>query len=93
MIHLYKVSDFVQREKLENNLQILMSENRAAKNAAVERVSHSLETVKSFTYCERKINQYIKQSINSLKPLRDTEFKAYFIQVTKLLRLINNAPS
>ena len=64
-----------------------MKENRVVKNAAVERVSRSLETAKSFTYCEQKINQYLKQSINSLKPLKDTEFKTYFIQMTKLLKL------
>jgi len=93
LIHLYKVSDFVQREKLENNLQILMKGNRAVKNAVVERVSRSLETAKSFTYCEQKINQYIEQSINSLKPLKNTKFKTYLIQMTKLLRLINNVSS
>jgi geranylgeranyl pyrophosphate synthase len=87
LIYLYKVSDFVQREKLENDLQILMKGNRVVKNAAIERVSHSLKTAKAFTYCEQKINQYIKKSVDSLKPLKNTPFKTYLTQMTKLLKL------
>lgn len=85
LIHLYKVSDFVQREKLENDLRILMRGDLVVNNTAIDRFLRSLTTAGSFTYCEQKINEYIKQSIDSIMPLKDTEFKTYLIQMAKSL--------
>jgi geranylgeranyl pyrophosphate synthase len=85
LIHLYRVSDFSEREMLENNLRILMRGSQTANNDAVERIFRSLVAAGSFTHCEQKITEYIQRSIASVTPLKDTEFKAYLIQMAKSL--------
>lgn len=88
LIHLYRVSNFGKREILEKDLQILADRNTVSdKNAvkAVKRILNSLDKAGSFTYCKRKITEYIQHGLTNISSLDDTEFKTFLTQMTKLL--------
>jgi len=87
LIHLYKSSNLVEREKFLNDLQTLAREDCAVKKIALDRILQNLKSKGSLSYCTKKINEYIDQSIVDIQPLRDTEFKFHLIQMAKSLRL------
>jgi geranylgeranyl pyrophosphate synthase len=86
LIHLYKSSSLAEREILMNDLQTLATKDVAAKEAPLARILKNLEIKGSFAYCEKKIKEYVDQAIADVKPLRNSDFKYYFIQMAKLLR-------
>ncbi|NIQ04904.1 MAG: polyprenyl synthetase family protein [Candidatus Korarchaeota archaeon] len=86
LIHLYKSSNSAEREILLNNIQTSANENCVFGNRSFYGILQNLENKGSLDYCRKKINRFIARAITSLKPLRDTDFKAYLIRMTESLR-------
>lgn len=86
LIHLYKSSSLAEREMLVNDLQTLTTRDTAASKVPLARVLKNLETKGSLAYCKKKINEYVDLAIADVKPLRNSDFKSYFVQMAELLR-------
>jgi geranylgeranyl pyrophosphate synthase len=82
IIHFYN-SNFDNKKMLEDTLSILSRGKLTADIA--KQLLYRLETEGSFGYCERKINYYVHQAIESLQSIKKTKFKKYLVQMAKLL--------
>jgi len=81
LIHLYNTSGLEERQQLKRDF-LMMIKNREVLNSSVaERIFKRLSAAGSFAYVEQKINEYLQQAIESVKPLKDTVYKEYLIQM------------
>lgn len=85
LIRLYEISDLKGSEQLDDDIQFLFGREMSANHAAVSRIQRMLRESGSIAYCERRINEYVQKSIDSIMPLRESDIKSYLIQMTKSL--------
>jgi len=85
LIHLYEMSSHKERERLEHDLQTIMEKRGDMDKSAIERILQSLAVSGSLKHCEKKVDEYVRRSINSLVALRETRFKTYLIQMVESL--------
>ena len=67
----------------DNSARTLLREsfgNRSAAPAVVEQMKDRMEKIGAFTYCRRKVAEYLEKSHSSLTVLRDSTFKNYLTQ-------------
>lgn len=85
LIHLYGISKLERRKELERDLESLR--NRLIINHAAEtRILNSLKLSGSLTYCEKKIDTYVREAVGSLSPLKDSEGKIRLVQMATALK-------
>ncbi len=82
LIRLYEKSDFKTRKQLERDL---CAEEQHRKDAAIEKVGRMFLQTDSIAYCKEKIAEYKQKSFDSLKPLKENDYKSYLLQMADFL--------
>jgi len=86
LIHFYTNNSLGQRKELESKLQTLM-QNRNTNDTELSR--SILETIRragSLDYCEKKIGEHLNRAVSSISGLKNSQFKAYLVEMTEILR-------
>lgn len=86
LIHLYITSNAKEKELLENLFRVAMRKKGSSKPKIVESISHAIKEKGSIEYCERKISQHLKQTVDNVAPLRETEYKNYLVKMAESLK-------
>jgi geranylgeranyl pyrophosphate synthase len=86
LIHLYNTSGSKEKQQLKIYLQKTLENQTAFDGAIAKEIRKSLIATGAFTYVEQKIERYIQQAIESVKPLKDTVYKEYLVQMVNSLR-------
>jgi geranylgeranyl pyrophosphate synthase len=63
------------------------SQSPVEKTALINKLHRDLESSGSLSYCANRINHYVDKAVASLKPLEESVYKSYIIQMTDSLRL------
>ena len=86
LIHFYNHSSSEERKQVENMLETLINSNGTVDNENAENILQSLHSAGSIDYCEKKIDEHLRQAVESISTLKDTEYKAYLIEMTRALK-------
>lgn len=86
LIHCYNNANLRDKERIDSLLQILMNGRHGDKDKAATSLFAMLQKAGSFSYCEQKIDDRLYQAVRSISILKDTEYKAHLIEMTKALK-------
>lgn len=86
LIHCYNNANSRDQEHVDSLIQILMSGRHGDKDRATTSLFAMLQKAGSFNYCEQKINDRLHQAVRSISILKDTEYKAHLVEMTKALK-------
>lgn len=86
VIHCYAQSSPDEKEQIESELRALINKNCARDNETVKTLLQMISKKNSLEYCEKKIDEHLNKAVASLYMLRDTEYKAYLVEMTKALK-------
>ena len=85
LIHLYGISNSVERKTLDDDLRIATMENNTESDFAVKSILEKLEKAGSISYLKNKLDEHCQLTTTSLAPLKDSIYKNCLLQMTKLL--------
>jgi len=85
LIHSYAISNATEREQLETAFRVATKKG-PIDFAIAERISRFFNEKGSIEYCEKKINQYLRQAVAVVASLRDTEYKNYLFEMAESLK-------
>ena len=85
LIYCYAQSTPEEKKKIEK-LQTLISKETSNANEKANDLVQIVHQKGAFDYCERKVDEYLCQAITSLSALKNTEYKAYLIEIARTLR-------
>jgi len=74
------------RQMFFDTVAAIKSQGPAEKTALINKLHQDLESVGSLSYCADRINHYIDKAVACLKPLKESVYKAYIIQMADSLR-------
>jgi octaprenyl-diphosphate synthase len=86
IIHFCKSAMPNVRQLFFETVAAIKSQNPAEKTALVNRLHRDLESAGSLSYCADRINHYVDKAVASLKPLKESVYKAHIIQMADSLR-------
>jgi geranylgeranyl pyrophosphate synthase len=86
LIHLFNSSNSVERELLQQHLQLLETEDNSLKKEAFHQISSNLKTKGSLNYCIMKTNNFIDQAIIDIQNLKDSNFKGHLVHMANLIK-------
>lgn len=85
LIYCYATSTPQEKREIEKFLALVNENPLKAKEKANEMLQ--LIRIKgAFEYCEKKIDEYLAHALTSISTLKDTEYKAYLIEMARTLR-------
>ena len=82
LIHLYEKSDLGRRRQLEKSL---FAGEQGCGNVFAEKVGRMLLQSDSIAYCKKKLGEYMQKTFDSIKPLKDNDYKSYLVQMIDFL--------
>lgn len=85
LIHLYASSKPSERKQIENKICFSANGNHPDERA-VHDLLNAFGQTDVFDYCERKIDEHLRQAVASLSALKETEYKSYLIEMAKALK-------
>jgi geranylgeranyl pyrophosphate synthase len=68
-------------------VEAAQSKSPAEKTTLLGSLQRSLEDAGSLRYCADRINQYVDRAVASLKPMRESVYKSYLVNLAESLRL------
>jgi octaprenyl-diphosphate synthase len=74
------------RQLFFKTIAAIKSQSPAEKTALINRLHRDLESAGSLSYCADKINHYVDKAVASLKPVKESVYKAHIIQMADSLR-------
>jgi len=86
LIHSYINSDTDEREKIVNKLQTLMDKNHEAEEETAEYFLRIMQRSGSIEYCEKKIEEHLRQAVASIFTLKESAYKTYLFEMTRALK-------
>jgi len=87
LIHTYSNSGSDEQEHIDAQLQKLITINdNDTRTEIAEKLVQIIRHAGSIDYCEKKIEDYLRQAVASICHLRDTEYKTYLAEMTRALR-------
>jgi len=86
LIHYYSSCNPTELKQLENTFSALTKGSRLPKKPKAEELRQILRQAGSFSYCENRINTYLRQAVDSISSLKNTKHKLYLIEMTKALK-------
>jgi geranylgeranyl pyrophosphate synthase len=89
LIHSYAVSSLSERTEIETKLQTIMNENLQKSYENVESIIQTVLQKGSFRYCEQKIDEYLRRTIDSLSALKNTKYQAYLAEMARSLKTLD----
>jgi hypothetical protein len=63
-----------------------MNGRHGDKDEAATSLFAMLQKAGSSSYCEQKVDDHLHQAVRSISILKDTEYKAHLIEMTKALK-------
>lgn len=87
IIHMCESAEPKVKEQLFQAITAINAQNPDDRKIIIKLLCDQLERTKSLRYCSHKINQYVNNSIASLKTLKASIFKEYLIEMANSLRL------
>lgn len=85
LIHLYNTSNLEEKQQLKRDFQKVLKNRETLNSSVAKRIFKRLLAAGSFAYVEQKIDKYLHQAIESVKPLENTVYKGYLIQMASTL--------
>jgi len=86
IIHSYNTCSSDERKQIESKLRTLMNKNCAINNETAKNLLQTFSQKGSLDYCEKKIEENLRQAVASISTLKDTEYKTYLVEMTKALK-------
>jgi geranylgeranyl diphosphate synthase type I len=86
LIHCYSTSSPSEREQMENDIQTCLNQNCTVSSKPAENILENIRRAGSLDYCENKMDEHLHQAVASISMLRDTEYKAYLVEMTRALK-------
>jgi geranylgeranyl pyrophosphate synthase len=75
------------REAFFETVDEIRSKISTEKAALLGKLQRSLKSTGSLRYCADRINQYVNSATASLKPIKESTYKAYLVQMADSLKL------
>jgi octaprenyl-diphosphate synthase len=76
-----------QRDAFFETIDAVKRQDSAEKKNLLAKLHGSLESSGSLRYCTARTNQYIDNAVASLKPVKESVYKTYMVQMADSLRL------
>lgn len=89
LIHSYNTCSSDEKKQVESQLQRLMKGNPTNDDQGAENLLRIIRSTGSFDYCENKIDEHLRQAVNSISILKDTEYKTYLVEMTRALKALS----
>lgn len=86
IIHFYMNSTLDKRKEIESTLQTLKTQNRNMDTELTKNILKTIQQTGSLEYCKKKIDAHLDHAVASISGLKESEFKAYLVEMTKILR-------
>jgi geranylgeranyl pyrophosphate synthase len=86
IIHFYTNNSLGQRKELESKLQTLMQNRNTNDTELSKSILETIRRTGSLDYCEKKIGEHLNRAVSSISGLRNSQFKAYLVEMTEILR-------
>ncbi|HKZ94150.1 MAG TPA: polyprenyl synthetase family protein [Candidatus Bathyarchaeia archaeon] len=86
IIHYYVTCSSSQKKHLENMLDPLIEKKESTEKDEAEELRQVLKQAGSFNYCEKQIDEYLRQAVDSISDLRNTEYKLYLNEMAETLK-------
>ena len=74
-------------EEKKNRLDAIKSQGATENAITLKKLQRNLESTGALHYCAERINQYVEQSITSLRLLKESVYKAHMVQMADSLKL------
>jgi len=87
IIHFCENVEPSQRDAFFETIAALKKQDSAEKKKLLAKLRGSLESSGSLRYCSSRINHYVDKAVASLKPVKESVYKTYMIQMADSLRL------
>jgi len=88
LIHTYALSSLSEKQEIEKDLQAILNKSLEEGYENVKNVVDLVIQTGSFRYCEQKIEEYLQRAVSSLSPLKDTKYKGYLVDMTRILKTL-----
>ena len=85
LIHLYGISNSIERKAIEKDLRVAAMKNNIESDSAIKNIFEQLEEAGSIIYLKNKIDEHCQLTTKSLAPLKDSIYKDCLLQMAKLL--------
>jgi geranylgeranyl pyrophosphate synthase len=86
LIHLYSISNSLEKKAIDEALHIALMQDDAASDSAIKGVIKKLEEKGSIVYVQKKLYEYFQLTIASLDPLKESLYKLALLQISQLLQ-------
>ncbi len=86
LIQSYNACSSGEKKQVESWLQMLANGRSANGSEATVNLLRIIRDTGSFDYCENKIEEHLRQAVDSISTLKDTDYKTYLFEMTKALR-------
>jgi len=86
LIHSYNACSTAEKRQIESRLQTLMKGNPRMNRKMVEDLLETVRQTGSLNYCEQKMVEHLSKATASISILKDTEHKAYLVEMAKTLK-------
>ncbi len=86
LIHLYQMSNSNERKTLECIMEDIKMKNQIENEVAFKKILQRFVEMGSIAYCEKKLDEYLQQTVTSVAPLKDSIYKTCLIQMAKSLK-------
>ena len=87
IIHLFESLEPDAREAFLEAISSVKAQSHAEEVAFLDALRKSLENTGTLRYCADKVNRYVDDALSSLKPVKESVYKAYLIKMADSLRL------
>jgi len=88
LIHTLNRCSSDEKRQVESQLQRLMEGNTADNNQVAEKLLKTIRQTGSLDYCENQIDEHLRQAVDSISTLKDTEYKSYLVEMTRALKAL-----
>jgi len=85
LINLYQTCGSAEKGQLKHDLQLLFGPRDSLSLAAAGRIQRILGEAGSMTYCEEKVLEYVRKSIESIRFLKNSNSKSCLVKMAESL--------
>lgn len=86
IIHAYDTGSQQQKKRMDIDLQTIAQTTSKPNSKAVANLLRTINQTGALEYCEKKMDDYLSLAVASVTSLRDTEYRGYLVEMTKILK-------
>jgi octaprenyl-diphosphate synthase len=86
LTHAYNRCSSVERAKIDKSIRTLLKSDSTKEIKATKDVLKIIKKTESKQYCEKKADEFLRQAVACISGFKDTEYKAYLVEMVKALK-------